>query len=95
LFYNGVKLGHSPEERSEIEGVLEQVLGRISGSIGNGVTRTYRKLHNDELHNLYSAHNTAMVIKSKRVRQVGHLVVMEETRETLVGKSHDKKLLQT
>jgi hypothetical protein len=34
---------------------------------------SWRKLHNDELHNLYSLPNTVRVIKSKRMRWAGHV----------------------
>jgi hypothetical protein len=35
-----------------------------------------RKLHNDELHNLYSSPNIVREIKSKRMRWVGHVARM-------------------
>jgi hypothetical protein len=34
---------------------------------------SWRKLHNDELQGLYSSRNIARVIKSKRMRLVGHV----------------------
>jgi hypothetical protein len=34
---------------------------------------SWRKLHNDELHGLYSSHNIVRVIKSRRMRWVGHV----------------------
>jgi hypothetical protein len=36
------------------------------------------KLHNDELHRLYSSQNIVKMIKSRRVRWVGHVARMEE-----------------
>jgi hypothetical protein len=39
-----------------------------------------RKLHNDELHSLYSLPNIVKVIKSRRLRWVGHVACMEEGR---------------
>jgi hypothetical protein len=33
----------------------------------------WRKLHNDELHSLYSSPNTVRVIKSRRMRWAGHV----------------------
>jgi hypothetical protein len=33
---------------------------------------SWRKLHNDELHNLYSSANIVRVVKSRRMRWVGH-----------------------
>jgi hypothetical protein len=41
---------------------------------------SWRKLHNDELHSLYSSPNIVRVIKSMRVRYVGHVARMEEGR---------------
>jgi hypothetical protein len=35
-----------------------RVLRRIFGSKGDGMTGKWRKLHNEELHNLYSSLNT-------------------------------------
>jgi hypothetical protein len=37
---------------------------------------SWRKLHNDELHNLCSSPNTVMVIKSRRMRWAGHVASM-------------------
>jgi hypothetical protein len=37
---------------------------------------SWRKLHNDELHNLYSSPNIVRVIKSRRMRWVGHVARM-------------------
>jgi hypothetical protein len=39
-----------------------------------------RKLHNDELHNLYSSPNIVRVIKSRRMRWSGHVARMGEER---------------
>jgi hypothetical protein len=35
-----------------------------------------RKLHNEELHNLYSSPNIIRIIKSRRMRWAGHVVYM-------------------
>jgi hypothetical protein len=37
---------------------------------------SWKKLHNDEPHNLYSSQNIATVIKSRRVRWAGHVARM-------------------
>jgi hypothetical protein len=39
---------------------------------------SWRKLHNDELHSLYSSPNTVRVIKSKIMRWAGHVACMGE-----------------
>jgi hypothetical protein len=39
---------------------------------------SWRKLHNDELHNLYSSPNIVRVIKSRKMRWAGHVARMGE-----------------
>ena len=49
----------------------------------------WRRLHNEELHSLYRSPNIVRVIKSRRLRCVGHLARMEEGRSAfkiLTGK---------
>jgi hypothetical protein len=46
---------------------------------------SWRKLHNDELHNLYSSPNIVRVIKSRRMRWVGHVARIGEGRGWLQG----------
>jgi hypothetical protein len=41
---------------------------------------SWRKLHNDELHSLYSSPNIVRVIKSRRMRLAGHVACMGEER---------------
>jgi hypothetical protein len=41
---------------------------------------SWRKLHNDELHNLHSSPNIVRVIKSRRIRWAGHVARIEEGR---------------
>jgi hypothetical protein len=58
--------------------------------------RLWRKLHNDELHSLYSSPNIVRVIKSRRMRWAGHVAHMREERgvyRVLVGRPEGKKLL--
>jgi hypothetical protein len=55
-----------------------------------------RKVHNVELHNLYSSPNIIRKIKSRRRRWAGHVARMGKQRNTyriLVGKPEGKKLL--
>jgi hypothetical protein len=57
---------------------------------------SWRKLHNDELHSLYSSPDIVRVIKSRRMRWAGHVARMEEGREIyriLVGRPEGKRLL--
>jgi hypothetical protein len=41
---------------------------------------SWRKLHNDELHDLYSSPNVVRVIESRRMRWAGHVARMGEGR---------------
>jgi hypothetical protein len=55
-----------------------RVLRRIFGPKRDEVTGKWRKLHNEELNNLYSSPNIVRVIKLRRMRWVGHVARMEE-----------------
>jgi hypothetical protein len=70
-----------------------RVLRRIFGPKRDGVTGGWRKLHNEELHNLYSLASIIRIIKSRRLRWVGHVAQMGEKRNVyrlLVGKPEGK-----
>jgi hypothetical protein len=54
---------------------------------------SWRKVHNDELHDLYPSPNPANVIKSRRTRWAGHVARMVEGRcvyRILVGRPEGK-----
>jgi hypothetical protein len=53
-----------------------RVLGRIFGTKREKVTGDWKELHNEELHNLYSSPNLIRMIKSRRMRWVGHVARM-------------------
>ena len=55
-----------------------RVLRRIFGSRRDEVTGEWRKLHNEELNDLYPSQNIVRVIKSRRIRWAGHVVRMGE-----------------
>jgi hypothetical protein len=46
----------------------DRVLGRIFGPKRNEVIGGWRKLHNEELHNLYCLPSIIKIIKSRRMR---------------------------
>jgi hypothetical protein len=50
-----------------------RVLRRVFGSKRDEVTGDWRKLHNEELHNLYSLPNIVRMIKLRRMRYSGHV----------------------
>jgi hypothetical protein len=65
------------------------VLRRIFGPKRDGVTREWRKLHNEELHNLYTSPSIIRIIKSRRMRWAVHVARMRQKRNVyrlLVGK---------
>jgi transcription termination factor 2 len=73
-----------------------RVLRTIFGPKRDEVTGEWRKLHNKELHNLYSSSSIIRIIKSRRIRWAGHVARMEEKRNVyrlLVGKSEGKRPL--
>jgi hypothetical protein len=55
-----------------------RVLRRIFGPKRDEVTGSWRKLHNEELHNLYSSPSVIRMIKSWRMRWAGHVARMGE-----------------
>jgi len=53
-------------------------LRRIFELKRDGVTGEWRKLHNEELNDLYSSPNIVLVTKSRRMRWAGHVALMGE-----------------
>jgi hypothetical protein len=74
----------------------KRVLRRIFGPKRDEVTGELRKLHNGELHNLYSSPDINRQIKSRRMRWAGHVACTGEGRNVyrvLVGKPEGKRPL--
>jgi len=71
-----------------------RVLRRVFGAKRDEVTGEWRKLHNEELSDLYCSPNIIRVIKSRRMRWAGHVARMGEGRRVhrvLVGKPEGKR----
>jgi hypothetical protein len=74
-----------------------RVLRGIFGPKMDEVTGEWRKLHNEELHNLYSSTDIIRQVKSRRLRWAGHVARMGEERKLykiLVGKPEGKRPLR-
>jgi hypothetical protein len=72
-----------------------RVLRRIFGPRRDEVTGEWRKLHNDELHDLYSSPSIIRIIKAGRMKWAGHVARMEKKRNAyrLVGKPEGRSPL--
>jgi hypothetical protein len=73
-----------------------RVLRRVVGPKRDEVTGEWRKLHNEELNDLYSLPNIVRVVKSRRMRWAGHVACMGEDRRVhrvLVGRPEGKRPL--
>jgi len=69
---------------------------RIFGPRRDEVTGEWRRLHNEDLNDLYSSSNIVRVIKSRRMRWAGHVAHMGEERglyRVLVGKPEGQRPL--
>jgi hypothetical protein len=64
--------------------VCENRVLRIFGPKRDEITGEWRKLHNEELYNLYTSPYILRVIKSRRMRWAGHVARMGR-REACVG----------
>jgi hypothetical protein len=76
------------EGGTQTEGFENRELRRIFGP-KREEDGCWRKLHNDELHSLYSSPNIVWVIKSRRMRWAGHVARMGEGKgvyRVLVGR---------
>jgi hypothetical protein len=76
--------------------IENKVLRRIFGTKRDGVNAGWRKLHNEELHNLYSSPSIIRIIKSRWMRWAGYVPRMGEKRNVyrlFVGKPEGKRPL--
>jgi hypothetical protein len=73
-----------------------RVLRRIFGPKRDEVTGDWRRLHNEELNDLYSSLNIIRVITTRRLRWAGHVARMGEERDAyriLVGRPEGRQPL--
>jgi hypothetical protein len=97
---------HKPERKSlilrdeyRLRVFENRVLRRIFGPKRDEVAGGWRKLHNEELHSLYSTPSIIRMIKSRRMRLAGHVTRTGEKwntyiRRILVGKTEGQKPLR-
>jgi len=72
------------------------VLRRIFGPTSDEVAGEWRRLHNEELNDLYCSPNIVRVIKSRKIRWAGHVARLGEERgvyRVLVGKPKGRRQL--
>jgi hypothetical protein len=85
------------KKREHILRVFENwVLSRIFEPKRDEVTGEWRKLHNEDLRDLYSSTSIIRIIKLRRMRWVGHVARMGEKRDMyrlLVRKPKGKRPL--
>jgi hypothetical protein len=83
-------------EKRRLRVFENRVLRRVFGPKRDEVTGEWRKLHNEELNDLYSLPNIVRVVKSRRMRWAGHVARMGEERgvhRMLVEKPEEKRPL--
>jgi hypothetical protein len=74
----------------------KRVLRRIFGPKRDEVTGEWRKLHNEELHDLYFSPSITRIIKARKMRWTGHVARMREKMNAyrlLVGKPEGRRPL--
>jgi hypothetical protein len=84
------------EEHNRLRVFENRMLRRLFGPKRDVVMGEWRKLHNKELHDLYSSPSIIRIIKSRRMRWAGQVARMEEKRNAyrlLVGKPEGKRPL--
>jgi hypothetical protein len=83
-------------EERKLKVFENRVLKRVFGSKRDEVTREWKKLHIEELNDLYYLPNIVRVVKSRRMKWAGHVARMGEGRvvhRVLVGKPEGKRPL--
>jgi len=95
-FYGCLPWSLTLREERRLRVFENRVLRGVFGPKRDEVTGEWRKLHNEELSDLYSLPNIVRVVKSRRMRWVGHVARMGQGRgvyNVLVGKPEGKRPL--
>jgi hypothetical protein len=98
VLYGCETLSLTLREEHRLRVFENRVLRKIFGPKMGEVTGGWRKLHNEELHGLYSSLSIFRVIKSRRMRWAWHVVRMGEVRcayNILVGRPEGRRPLGT
>jgi hypothetical protein len=88
-------VAHTEERRLRVS--VNRVLRRIFGPKRDDVRGEWRRLHNEEINDLYSPPNIIRMIKSRRMRWAGHVARVEDRRgayRVLVGRAEGKRPLR-
>jgi hypothetical protein len=96
LLYGCETWSLTPREEHKLRVFENRVLRRIFGPKRDEVTGEWRKLHSEELHNLYSSPGIIRRVKSRQVRWAEHVARMGEERNVYkvsVGKPEGKRPL--
>jgi len=83
-------------EERKLMVIENMVLRRIFGPRRDEVTGEWRRLHSEEINDLYSSPNIVRVVKSRKMRWVGHVAHMGKERvvyRVLVGKPEGRRPL--
>jgi hypothetical protein len=94
IFYGCETWSLTLREEHRLRVFENKVLRRVFGPKRDEVSGGWRKLHNEELHDLYSSPSIIRIIKARRMRWAGHVARMGEKRNAyrlLVGKPELKK----
>jgi len=96
MLYGCETLSLTRREERKLRVFENRVLRRIFGSRRDEVTGEWRRLHSEELNNLYSSPNIVRVITSRRMRWAGHVARIGEERGVymvLLGKLEGRRPL--
>jgi hypothetical protein len=96
VFYGCESWSFTLREEQRLRVFENRVLRRIFGPKRDQTTGEWRRLHNEELNDLYSSPNIIWITKSRRMRLAGHVARMGEKRgahRVLVGRPEGRRPL--